>query len=368
MMSIFLTSDWQLSPNPRDAYRLKFLPWLVEQVREENLKGEQVSVWILGDLTEQKDGHPGWLVNHIVKHLVRIAEYANIEIIPGNHDGPNMQNIFFEFAGLLRNATFHRGSKNNGRGILWLPYTQDAGKDWISDLFADVHLILAHQEFKGAVLNSKKVSSATTPVPDHPYLLFSGHIHTPQVLNIGQGRVVYVGSPYPVDFGDDFKGGVISLKLNPRDLTKSEFKRIPYPGAPKRVVVLFSPRDIEVGAHRALRSYIMGNGLGIGDQVKFRVTLTPELLNGVWPEFRTELMDECSNKGVEVFGLDATLETTSGGKEEYLERESFGSGTAEDIFARYLEREGIDIQTELAQLGLSIVRQVPTPELVEEEG
>jgi len=356
-MNILLTSDWQLSANPRDKYRLDFLPWLLERVRSRIID----DLYILGDLTEEKDGHPGWLVNTIVGCLSEIAKETTITIIPGNHDGMNPKEPFFQFLNSIPKCSIFLSPHYLG-DKLFLPFTKNPAKEWESSLSRKPRLIFAHQEFKGAKLTGKKTSEANTPVPNNPFLILSGHIHTPHEFNLGKGKIVYVGSPYPVDFGDDFMGGIIHLDLNNKFPEKSEYERVPYKQAPKRSVIHLDHKMLG----KPPSSLKLWSFLKKGDQIKIKANLNPESLNSKWPEFKKEILEKCSSLGIEVLGMETIVENiidTQGDEE----KEKLGQGTPLEILEKYCMAENIDPDSELGGMGKEIVKEVPVPEAEDEE-
>src|SRR5882724_7118261 len=90
-MKWLLTSDLHLSDKPRDAYRFGLFPWLAKQQKAHNVD----AIFILGDLTENKDRHSAKLVNQTIESLLTLR--PPVYILRGNHDGIDPGSPFFKF-------------------------------------------------------------------------------------------------------------------------------------------------------------------------------------------------------------------------------------------------------------------------------
>jgi predicted phosphodiesterase len=196
-MRDLISADLHLSDNPRDEYRFNF----VEQRLPKLLKQYDVdTLYILGDLTEQKDYHSARLVNRIMDALVGAAEHAHVVWLRGNHDyTADMDNPFFGFIGYVPNLHYIGEPTQRGSNLL-LPHTRDPKHDWHGLDLTGVNLILAHATFAGAVgANGMPLPGIVPPSPI--VRIISGDVHTPQT----HANVTYVGSPYSIDFGDEFQ-------------------------------------------------------------------------------------------------------------------------------------------------------------------
>jgi DNA repair exonuclease SbcCD nuclease subunit len=245
MMKIVVTSDWQLSQNPRDAYRLEFLYWLRNDIiRERNIK----LLLFCGDLTEEKEGFGAEFVNHIARWFNKLPCPA--VFIVGNHDYVDQDLPFFRFLRYVSKAelsfiekpTFSDHISNLLTSALYLPYTRDYKRDWqrvLPDELARTKLIFTHNTFSGAISESG-IALDGIPISAMPKTvrIFAGDVHVPQTL----GNIVYVGAPYTVDFGDKFAGRVLVLDYRDADHFVSE--SVLYPGPQKRLVEIASLTDL----------------------------------------------------------------------------------------------------------------------------
>jgi hypothetical protein len=208
-MPNLLLADLHLTDTPLEEYRWGVFDW-INDVLLETYNFDNII--ILGDLTEKKDNHSSKLVNRLTSELNHLANKQPLIILRGNHDCIDPEWPFFLF---MQNNPyidyFYRPARTS-RGI-YLPHTKDPLNEWCEILAQDlrgVDYIFMHQTVKGA----KGSNGVSLEGVDGSILsnfsgdIFSGDIHTPQSV----GRVTYVGSPYPVYFGDNFVGGAIVLQ------------------------------------------------------------------------------------------------------------------------------------------------------------
>jgi calcineurin-like phosphoesterase family protein len=264
-MNELILADPHWSENDRDQYRHNFVKQLRDRIRE--LKAS--AVYILGDLTEVKDRHPGWLANKVVDHIHSIAKIVPVFVMKGNHDFlGDASNPFFKFVGRIEGITWINTpveSKNIPGALknsLFLPYTSNWKKDWAEFDFKNYEWIFAHQTFTGAdVGHDHRLEGIPVDIFPKGVRVISGDIHVPQKI----GPVTYVGSPYTIDFGDDFSPRMLLLQ-------GKDMKSIPCTGPQKRLVEISSITELDrfTDIHK-------------GDILKVRVHL---LKQEKWPEIK----------------------------------------------------------------------------------
>jgi predicted phosphodiesterase len=205
-----VTADIHLAINPRDHYRLQYMRTMPDRLK----RGQVDSFVILGDLCEEKDEHNSWLVNQVTDLIVECAIYSKVYILLGNHDYIDRAHPFFVYLRHLHNVVFITEPciyKVKGIGIVtWLPHTRQPEKDWeavvCTDAYRHCDVVFAHQTFEGAqVANGKRLSGVPTDLLPYDKTIIAGDIHVPQTV----GRVEYVGSPYRIDFGDEWDGRLL---------------------------------------------------------------------------------------------------------------------------------------------------------------
>lgn len=209
-MKYLLTSDLHFTDRPRDAYRFDLFPWLIEQVK----KYEVDYVFILGDITDQKDNHSSYLVNRIVDSLEKLAATVDVIVLTGNHDFIDAECPFFRFLTKLDNITFitEIASFEGDDELLFLPYTKTPTEDWKDIVWSKFDYVFMHQTMDGSKASSGQMLDGLSRkvFKDYKGDVYSGDIHVPQTI----GPVTYVGSPYHVHFGDHFIPRALLLEDN----------------------------------------------------------------------------------------------------------------------------------------------------------
>lgn len=178
---------------------------------------------ILGDLTEEKDRHSANLVNMVVQELSEIAAEVPVAVLMGNHDYLNEGHPFFafidripniEWIGKVSSASDLKSQKLRSvfDRCLFLPHTRNYKEDWADQInhigFDDYRIIFAHNTFNGAEVGwGRKLDGIPLDIFPKKARIVAGDIHVPQTL----GPVTYVGAPYHVNFGDDYKPRMLSI-------------------------------------------------------------------------------------------------------------------------------------------------------------
>lgn len=212
-MKALITADLHLTSRQRDEYRWQVFSALRTQVLARRESGEHIdAVFLLGDITDQKDKHSGTLICRVVEQIVALAQDVEVILLKGNHDYTDPDNPTFKFLSHIDRVTWVNSPMvisvagdlvccfpHVNRDVLWQPVLK-------SEAFKSLAtLSIVHQAIGGAV------SSTGHIVDGVPAVLFeagrtnsivvAGDIHKPQVV----GNVTYAGAPYPVVFGDEYE-------------------------------------------------------------------------------------------------------------------------------------------------------------------
>lgn len=277
MMRFLITADWQISPNPRDSYRWTNLIQIAGLIE----KYKATALLILGDLTEEKNCHSDVLVNELTELLYLFSCMCPVYILQGNHDAVDfIHPAYFHFLHNIQNIHWI-SCPTRKLGCLFLPFTHTPEKDWTTNLFEPKpDWIFAHQTFANAVTEGgfqlRGIPLDLLPAGSR---VISGDIHKPQELTDGQRTVTYVGSPYLVDFGDDFEPRVLIVNDN-------SMCSIPMTGPQKRLL------DLGVGNDPPWPNP--------GDIIKVRYQLNAHEREH-WPEIKARIRKELEARGCEVF-------------------------------------------------------------------
>lgn len=320
---VLLITDLHLTSKPDDEYRWGLFAWLEDVLRDNKIK----EVFILGDITDAKDRHPSALVNRLVGNLSYIATLAKVRIIKGNHDYTDINNPFMEFVNNIPNIEFYttwNGVDINGSKVLFLPHAKNYGAEWAVIEFDDYDFIFIHQTIKGAVSsNGFELDEGINKnyFGQRPKV-FAGDIHVPQDI----GGITYVGAPYPIRYGDSFKGRSIIL-----DLVSGRRSDLFFPTIKKDVLNIKCPSEIDAYDYSE------------GDRVKIRLSIKRADFCK-WDKLRKECLDKLKNRGIYCGGIEmrelkrVPLNTTETVR-------SMHSVRAEDIFDVFGSKENIDNDT-----------------------
>lgn len=290
---MLLASDLHLTDSFRDSYRWSLIPYLQSLVIE-----HQVSqVIFLGDSTDQKDRHSSILVNGFVKQITDLANYCDVFILKGNHDGIIEDLPYFNFIEHFKsNVTFistitsywlSLPGRQKSINCLFLPSTRKWQEDWKDLDFNKYDLIFTHQTYEGAKSETGILLDGIPPslFTNYKGKVYSGDVHVPQKLL--SGRIEYVGAPYRIRFGDVFPPRVLLIRDN-LHTTNFTFDCIS-----KHVLVCSS---IETLGEEAKRSKVKTN-----DQVKVRVRLARKDLP-TWKNLKEQIKHKAADEGWQLFG------------------------------------------------------------------
>lgn len=232
-MKILIASDLHLTDKPEDNYRWGLFPWMGDMCKKHGAE----HVLILGDITDSKDRHSSSLVNNVTSsldslyHSVRTLEGIDrIHVLMGNHDFIDKNSPFFNYLQLIPGIRFYateqetvlRQSGGEDYRVAMIPYCREP-EDFFQAVKKvggkDIRMLCLHQTLRGSVLSNGTSIKEGLDVSELeryvkkgvPWL--SGDVHVPQTI----GKVEYVGSPYQIKFGDNFKGRVLLYDLKTLD-------------------------------------------------------------------------------------------------------------------------------------------------------
>jgi len=226
-MKILLASDLHLTDKPADEYRWGLFPFLRELCEREKV----ARVFILGDITDSKDRHSSRLVNRVADELLMLADAVPnhdsdnaVTCLMGNHDFIHNGDPFFGFLSHIPRVVFYREPSYQdmmeGWGVGIVPFQRE-GEDLLDAVrqvgaLAERHdLLLMHQTIRGSQLSN---GTTITEGTEHDDLreefarwgkVYSGDIHVPQKV----GLLEYIGAPYQIKFGDEYRGRVVLYDL-----------------------------------------------------------------------------------------------------------------------------------------------------------
>ena len=282
-----VVTDLHLTDHPSTAYRFGLFPWINEQIIKHNVK----TVNILGDITDAKDNHAASLVNKVAESICSI-DCDRVNVLAGNHDWRLKGEEFFRFLNMVPGIRFITSpweDEDKQNMAMYLPYTKTPAKDWAGFDFSHYRFLFMHQTISGAIAsNGEAMEGEELPKLDAANV-YSGDIHVPQVIK----GVTYIGSPYHVHFGDDFKPRALLLDRVGRE----QWLHFP---APRRIVV-------KVASLADLRRL---ENLSPDDQVKVRMQLD-ESDKHAWLRIKREAVKYLEDKGIYVHGIELEVKKST---------------------------------------------------------
>lgn len=209
-----------------------------EQIFEYALANDNITeVWFLGDLIDPKVKVPVVVLSETKKRFTNFKnrlQVANrtikLKYMTGNHDQylknneNHSVNILLGDVDVIDQPQTHFYDENTL--IHWMPFIRDT--ETILTTIRSLqcmpekrNILLIHQTITGCVtgpinylLEDSGLSSEELTSFD---LVFSGHIHKPQELD--NNRIIYVGSPLQIDWGEHKEKGKGFILFNPEDLS-----------------------------------------------------------------------------------------------------------------------------------------------------
>lgn len=321
-MTSIITADLHLTDNILDDYKWEFFNWLNQQIEEHKVD----FLYVLGDITERKNNHSANLVNKIVNEFAKLGTKCEIMLLRGNHDYSEKSESYFRFLANLDNITFVDKIMYLKRcKQLFIPHTFNPTEDWKElDKYKDIHLdyIFLHQ----AIKNSKSSTgyelqsgiSADYFKNFNVKRIIAGDIHVPQDI----GNVTYVGSPYPVYFGDNFTPRVF---LD----TDGVITDLHYPCIKRAHIQISHPEEL------------LNQGLSVKDQLKVTLHLHPSETH-LWHEYKKDIKRICMENDFVLCGSEMKVERSIG-KELISKKESNRSTESkEEVLNRFITKEKLD--------------------------
>jgi DNA repair exonuclease SbcCD nuclease subunit len=325
---ILITADLHLSDNPRDVHRHAFARSLPDLAK--GLKAN--AVFILGDLTDHKDRHPARLVNHVVRHIKRVADVAPVVILMGNHDYVDADSPFFAFLRSVAGVAYVRAPReaehvsgaplSMNAGALFLPHTRDPDRAWADLRVKERPLIFMHQAVAGADTGfGHQVDGVPIETFNANGYVISGDIHVPQYM---APCVEYVGAPYRMNFGDEYDPRIFLMCIDGKGTFTLE--SIAVDGPRKQLI------DCKLGHLPSV------TGFNKGDLVKVRVRV-PNKKKDQFRQFRQHIEDWAAKNGYILHGVLPMFE-----------KGSIGSGSASvrtdaQLVEAYAKARGVDDKT-----------------------
>ena len=290
-MCYLLVGDLHLTDRPRDAYRFEIFDW----VKKQQDKYDPKATFLMGDITDQKDRHSATLVNKTVQGLRKLGP---IFILMGNHDYTDADNPFFGFLNYIDDIFFISDPEILLGSVAVMPHIRNeeqfqAHLRIFKEQPQRLDLLLLHNTMQGALSETGAVLHGYKMDGIEALTLgigcFAGDIHHPQTT----GPVTYVGTPYHVRFGDNFKPRCLLVCEDGKCLDL-------YPDFPSKWKVTVQTPD----------ELFKDKRLTPGSQVKVTVELTKDEVPE-WQTYKAAVTAALSKLGVDNCGVDLKVLSSS---------------------------------------------------------
>jgi len=191
---------------------IEFGKWLKKSLKDQDIK----DIIFCGDLLHYRDEIAVNTIQATSEFLNLLKEF-NIIMIPGNHD------CYFKNNSSVHSLSILKGHKNItvldkptteiffGKKLTFAPWGTDITEMPASDV------IFGHFEIATFKLNETKICEhgmTSENLLTRSPLVISGHFHTRQEREYSNGKIVYLGSPYHMDFGDTGQRGFTILNID----------------------------------------------------------------------------------------------------------------------------------------------------------
>jgi predicted phosphodiesterase len=338
--TILVTADIHLSANPAHEYRWKLFPLLKKLAKLHKAEG----LWVLGDLTDAKDRHPGEFVNRLTDEFLGLQPaFDFIEILKGNHDYSRNGEPFFRFLSKFPRIRYYSDpfqASRFGHACHFIPHTTDGNAVFSALQSSHADVLLLHHTFNGAMAGSVALEGTdASVVKKKGRLMLSGDVHMPQVV----GPVEYVGAPYHQTFGDSFSPRVGLLTFSEEGV---QFTGIPTYGEfpSKRTVVASSKEEL-------LWALI---NCEAGDDVRVRLSLSKADFFE-FEELRVFAQDRCIEHGLHLHGVEILPRKVLTRRSSAIQAQLMGTSTNQ--FSAYCAKANVPKSVQKA--GSLLLKELP---------
>ena len=175
--------------------------WLIEQLEAQDVK----DIVMCGDLFHYRDEIAVNTIHYVTNLLNKFKKF-NIIMLVGNHDAYykdrsdiNSLSILsgWENIHIVDNDIFEH--EQYGTTMSFVPWGIPANE------IPNTDITFGHFEIQNFKLNHTKICThglQPTQLLEKSKLVITGHFHTREERDYKQGKIIYLGNPYQMDFGD----------------------------------------------------------------------------------------------------------------------------------------------------------------------
>lgn len=196
---------------------IDFGKWMKNKLKENHIK----DIIFCGDLLHYRDEIAVNTIQ-VTSEFLNLLKDFNIIMIPGNHD------CYFKHNSSVHSLSILKGYKNItvldktttetffGKKLTFCPWGTE-----IADI-PESNIVFGHFEIATFKLNETKVCEhgmTSENLLSKSPLIISGHFHTRQEREYSNGKIIYLGSPFHMDFGDTGQRGITYLDIENNNMT-----------------------------------------------------------------------------------------------------------------------------------------------------
>lgn len=185
---------------------VEYFDWYINTTKSEG-RTHNDELIILGDIFNSRESINIMILENILGVFKKLSsEFSHITILTGNHDCYYLDSNEITSVELLKsfdNITCIKDPETkmfNGKQLMLLPWNHDFNE--INQILEkdNSDYLFCHMDINGmSYTNGQTVKNSADRAILHKYKkIYSGHIH----LRQSNGNVVYVGTPYQLDWGD----------------------------------------------------------------------------------------------------------------------------------------------------------------------
>lgn len=250
-------SDVHIGVHQNNAFWLnvtqKFITWVKQELKKNDIE----DIIICGDLFHYRDEISVSTIHTAAEFLEQLKEF-NIIMLVGNHDA------YYKDRSDINSLTPFRGwpnvkiisqvesSENFNQTLTFVPWGTSLKHIPQSDI------IFGHFEIESFKMNSHKICDhgiKASELLEKAKLIISGHFHLRDERKYSNGTILYLGSPYQMDFGDvDSTKGIYLL-----DLKTKKYEFIENGDYPKHVKINLSDLIKEKGLTNNVKKLFTNN-------------------------------------------------------------------------------------------------------------
>jgi len=195
--------------------------WFIDDLKKQNLD----TLFFLGDYFHSRSEIS---VNtlHFASSMIHKFKDFDIKMLVGNHcsfykDRPDIHSLsIFKGYSNIEIVDKPKNFEIFGKNVFMAPWGTEI------DQINDCDVLMGHFEIESFKMNPSKFCEhgfTATQLLKKTHLIFSGHFHLRDEREYKNGKIVYVGNPFQMDFGDygDSKGYYV---LNFEDLSYDFFE------------------------------------------------------------------------------------------------------------------------------------------------